>query len=105
MEERQSFSDGELLHALRRHMDGTREVEPALTEELVRRGYVTGPPGPPDVTAWGRDLLGMDAPLDEDIKAVVLASQQSCTAPTPQSFDTSSRSESSGTLPTAVGSW
>jgi hypothetical protein len=76
MEERRSFSDAELRHALLRHMDGTREVEPALTEELVRRGHLTAPPGPPHVTASGRDLLGMDAPLDEDIKAVVLASQQ-----------------------------
>lgn len=75
MEERQSFSDAELRHGLLRHMDGTREVEPGLTEELVRRGYLTGPPGPPRVTASGRDLLGMDAPLDDDIKAVVLASQ------------------------------
>lgn len=75
MEEPQSFSDAELRHALRRHMDGTREVEPALTEELVRRGCLTGPPGSPDVTASGRDLLGMDAPLDDDIKAIVFASQ------------------------------
>jgi len=76
MEEGRNFSDAELRHALLRHMDGTLEVKPALTEELVRRGCLTGPPSLPRVTASGRAFLGMDAPLDDDIKAVVLASQQ-----------------------------
>jgi hypothetical protein len=56
-------------------LDGTREVAPELTDELVRRGYLTGVSGLYDLTPAGRRFLGKDAPPDEDITAVVLASQ------------------------------
>jgi hypothetical protein len=75
MEEDQEFSDGQLRHALLLHMDGTRDVEAPLIEALEQRGYLTGPAGRQRITASGRSFLGGDTPLDDDVKAVVLASQ------------------------------
>lgn len=75
MEEGQGLSDAMLRHALMRHLDGTRDVEAPLIEALEESGYLTGPPGGQRITASGLSLLGMDAPLDDEIKAVVLASQ------------------------------
>lgn len=75
MDEEPGLSDPELRHALIRHMDGTREVAAELTEELVRRGYLTSTSGLYDVTPAGRSFLGIDVPPDDDVKAVVLANQ------------------------------
>lgn len=75
MEEDQEFSDGQLRHALLLHMDGTRDVEAPLIDALEQRGYLAGPTGRQRITASGRRVLGGDTPLDDDVKAVVLASQ------------------------------